>query len=923
MGAPPRRRDPLFRTVADPHAERAAALTDRASWPLLRALALLLPAACLIGLTWYLTLNTPDQPSPTAAGQVEVAQLVQQQVATLARRLGVMAKAWQQDPQNFALNSWRAALTDANGTPPDMVLANPQGRVTQSTLPDADGLNVHARAWFRAAQDRARRRDGAPVIGVRVDDSLRDWRVRVTRWLRTPDGRFGGVLTADARLNALATLFNHAPTPGQAAPLFGRQTALKLQAGVISALALLLAALVFAWTERARRRQTNAVAEHVTLRTTTEELLLARARADAKAAQLEATVAGMSDGVALLDPQLRLLEWNQPFADLAGVPAHLLQPGTTMEDILRAQAEAGEFGQVQVQAEIARRLAVLHTVQGERTATRTRPDGRIIELRRTLLPDGNSVALYRDVTAPRRTETALRHAHTAADAATGAKTRFVAIISHEIRSPLGALLNTLNLLGGGGLPASQQALLRMARQSGEALLALVNDLLDMSSMESGQLALRPGVFELAPLLEAVGEMFQPQAADRGISLYQAVDPDLPAALYADPVRLRQVLINLLANAVKFGVPGPVALLARKGEDAHGRSHLLLAVRDRGPVIEEAGRARLFRPFSRLDQTDGEPLGSGLGLSICRYLVTLMGGEIGCRTWVAEDGHAGNEFWVRLPLTPPPAGAQPRAADVLPRLPRTRILLVEDTVVGQLVTALLLRRDGHLVDVADTGEAALQAVAQAPYDLVLTDMHLPGRDGLDLTRQIRALPGASGQVPIVALSANTDPTDRLACERAGIGDLLNKPVGLPDLLACLARHVWRGYPDRGITLRPDAALPAPPLLADERINELRAHLPPDALRGIVEECLIDLQTRLPALRQALLVGDSAGAVNQAHAMVGMAAGYGMRALETRLRALMAAARGPHQAAAAALLEQLETELAQSADALREALSIELV
>ena len=446
-------------------------------------------------------------------------------------------------------------------------------------------------------------------------------------------------------------------------------------------------------------------------------------------------------------------------------------------------------------------------------------------------------------------------------------------------------------------------------------------------MEAGQLTLRPSAFVLAPLLESVVDMFQTQAAERGITLRLATDPDMPPEMYADPGRLRQVLINLLSNAVKFGIPGAVMLLARGERDAHGRNRLLLAVRDRGPVIEEAGRARLFRPFSRLDLTGGEPLGSGLGLAICRYLVTLMGGEIGCRTWVSEDRHSGNEFWVLLPQAPLPAGARPRSVtpDAPPRLvlPRTRILLVEDIAANQLITALLLRREGHLVDVAGTGEAALRTVGRLPYDLVFTDLHLPGIDGFELARQIRALPGAAGAVPIVALTANTDPDDRLACERAGIGDLLDKPVALADLVAALARHVWRGRPGRAATLQLAVPFPAAPVLAADRIQELRAHLPPDALRGMVQECLVDLQARLPALRQALQAGDSAAAAGHAHAMVGMAAGYGMAALETRLRALMTAARGPNQGATTGLLEQLETDLAQSARALRDALQIELM
>ena len=907
-------------------------MKPRTPWPLLRAAFVLLPACCLIALVWVLTLDSlgtapPTPPAPGASGGV--AEQVQQQIATLEQRLQVLAQAWETDPTHFDLKSWRQALIAPGGAPPDLLLVDPQGVVRQTTIPGDTGLQVHDQDYFRAALEHATNHDRAAVSSVRVDPSLREWRIRIARWLRDPDGGFAGVIVADAPLLAIETLFRQPipPLSETAVPLLSWQTEAKLYAAIVSGLLLLLAGLIFAWTETARRREAVFESERDMLAAANAQLDGARTHADAKAAQLEATVAGMSDGVALIDAQLCLAEWNQRFAEIAGVPADLLRAGTPMEQILRAQAEAGQFGRVHVQTEVARRMAALRATRDAVTVERARPDGHVIELRRNRLPNGGFVTLYRDVTERRQAENAMREARALAEAATAAKSRFVAIVSHEIRSPLGALLNTLRLLGDGSLAPAQQALLRMARQSGEALYGLINDILDMSSMEAGQLTLRPSAFVLAPLLESVVDIFQTQAAERGITLRLATDPDMPPEMYGDPGRLRQVLINLLSNAVKFGIPGPVMLLARADRDAHGHNRLLLAVRDRGPVIEEAGRARLFRAFSRLDLTGGEPLGSGLGLAICRYLVTLMGGEIGCRTWVSEDGHAGNEFWVRLPQAPLPAGARPRSAttDASPRLvlPRSRILLVEDIAANQLITALLLRREGHLVDVADTGEAALRAVGRLPYDLVFTDLHLPGIDGFELARQIRALPGAAGAVPLVALTANTGPDDRLACERAGIGDLLDKPVALADLVAALVRHVWRGRPVRPVALQPVVPLPTAPVLAADRIRELRSHLPPDALRSMVQECLVDLQTRLPALRHALQMGDSAATASQAHAMVGMAAGYGMAALEARLRALMTAARGPHQAAAAELLEQLEADLAQSARALREALQIEMV
>ena len=448
-------------------------------------------------------------------------------------------------------------------------------------------------------------------------------------------------------------------------------------------------------------------------------------------------------------------------------------------------------------------------------------------------------------------------------------------------------------------------------------------------MEAGQLTLRPSVFALRGLLDSVIEIFRPQAAERGIVLGLAASPELPRELYADPGRLRQVLINLVSNAVKFGQPGAVGLLAGQEQDANGRPVLHLAVRDRGPVIEPAGRERLFRPFSRLeggDPGDQGPLGSGLGLAICRQLVSLMGGQIGCEPWTAEDGQAGNEFRVRLPIAPLPDIRQPASAAFPARriLPRTRILLVEDILANQLVTATLLRREGHLVDIATNGAEALQAVAQLPYDLVFMDIFMPGMSGFDVARRIRSMPSPAGSMPIVALTANVSPDDRALCREAGMNQLLGKPVALPELVQALGELAWRGLPERSAAMRAaTAAPPRNPVLSAERIGELRSSLPGDMLGGMVEECLIDLQARLPVLRRAMQAGTGDEVAAQAHAMVGMAAGYGMAALEARLRALMLAARGSDTAHAAALAVELDAELSMAASALREALATETV
>lgn len=836
--------------------------------------------------------------------------LVPQWHMNLARRLhhrdgsfaGVIVAALR---VNAVANYYRVANIGAHGLIAVVGLDHGQLRLAVGPSPVDPGTSVADSAMFRVMQSRPN--------SVWVGPTPLDGVERVHGFHRIADRDLAVIVAVD-RAEAM-----HATDKWVfAAYLF---------AAGITVLLLLLASILLHAMRTARHREAALSHERAILASANSELEVAKARADDKTAQLEGTLAGMTDGVAMIDGNMQLVEWNQRFPEIASVPAAILRVGLPMEDIIRAQAAGGVFGDVNIEAEVARRIAILRAGTYPSTLERSGPDGRVVELRRNRLPDGGFVTLYIDVTERREAMSALREANALAEAATKAMSRFVAIVSHEIRTPLNALLNSLALLADSGMVPTQQVLVDMARRSGDALLALINDILEMSRMDAGQLILRPSIFALRPLIDSALEMFGAQAAERRIALRASIAQDVPAELYEDPGRLRQVLINLLSNAVKFAAPGEVRVAAET-LSVNGERRLRLAVRDRGPVIPNESRARLFEPFSRLeDGNEMAPVGTGLGLTICRNLVALMGGEMGCGIWTVGGRDAGNEFWLALPIKPVPSGVRTASphGDVQPRraLPRTRILLVEDILANQFVTATLLRREGHLVDIASNGPEAISAAANEPYDLVLMDVFMPGMSGLETTRRIRVLGGPAAQMPIVALTANITPEDAAACRAAGMTGTLGKPVALRELLDIIARLVWPYRPDQlpAAATAPLAA-PATSQLLSARVDELRATLPADTLAGLVEECLVDLAERLVALRESVGQRDVEQIVMHAHAMAGMAAEYGMASLEARLRDLMRVARqAPNDAAG--LADAIEDELQRAAAALREIFHIELV
>ena len=356
-----------------------------------------------------------------------------------------------------------------------------------------------------------------------------------------------------------------------------------------------------------------------------------------------------------------------------------------------------------------------------------------------------------------------------AEAASLAKSRFLAKASHELRTPLNGVLAVADLLRGHDLPAEAQELAGVIARSARDLVGLLNEVLDLASLEAGGVTLRPAPFSLAELLGRVAEVWSAAAADKGLD-FAFTGPARDERLLGDAVRLTQVLSNLLNNAVKFTVVGEASLAVEvTGRDAVGVA-LRFTVADTGPGIEDAVRARLFEPFAETASLAAGG-GAGLGLSICRELVELMGGTIR-----AESAHRGTRFVVELEL---PAVHPEREADIEAVAPPVgleglRALVAEDHPVNRQVMGLLLEQLGVAHEFAEDGEAAVSAAASGRFGLVLMDLQMPRLDGLGAAAAIRRLGGEAGSMPIVAVSAHAD----LSSERlAHFDGAIAKPITL--------------------------------------------------------------------------------------------------------------------------------------------------
>jgi signal transduction histidine kinase/CheY-like chemotaxis protein/HPt (histidine-containing phosphotransfer) domain-containing protein len=497
-----------------------------------------------------------------------------------------------------------------------------------------------------------------------------------------------------------------------------------------------------------------------------------------------------------------------------------------------------------------------------------------------------------------RTNEELREARTAALQAAQAKSEFLRQMSHEIRTPMNGVLGIVQLLLTTGLSAEQREYADVALNSGRALLAIINDILDLSKIEAGKIVLEKLDFDLRGTLEEAMGALRFQAEAKGLTLSSWVAPEIPEQLRGDCNRLRQVLNNLTANAIKFTEQGGVSIRVELSNENDGKATVRFAVTDTGIGIRPEQAAALFSPFVQADvSTTRKYGGTGLGLSISKQLVELMSGEIGLESREGE----GSTFWftavfetpaekaVAPTAQPVPASHGKSASEWMERPEKeARILVADDCPINRYVALALLGRLGYKADAVNGGAEAVEALQHSEYDLVLMDCEMPMINGYEATRRIRD--SGNPRVPIVAVTAHAMEDERERCIRAGMDDFLAKPLEFRGLAEMLAKWLTTAGAEVAVdTAEPAVPAQAPAIFDSETL--LKRLMGDRGLAGrVVQKYLEEFPSQLNHLRERLAEKDWRGARLQAHAIkesAGTISAGGVRAVAMEMERSAAA------------------------------------
>lgn len=518
------------------------------------------------------------------------------------------------------------------------------------------------------------------------------------------------------------------------------------------------------------------------------------------------------------------------------------------------------------------------------------------------------------------TSLALQHIESrrAAESASVAKSRFLANMSHELRTPMNAILGMTDLALAEPLDPMVRDCLETARESALSLLDLLNEILDLSRVEAGRFELESTPFNLDATVEQVVKTMRVQAREKGLALVYHLSPAVPGRLVGDPLRLRQVLINLVDNAVKFTRRGRIVIEAGITERTPEALVLEFSVSDTGIGIPEEDRERIFSAFTQADaSTTRDYGGSGLGLTISRRLVELMGG----RLWVESTAGEGSTFHFTVRLQAPAgaaADAPPAPRPILTPAPGRilRVLLAEDTPTNQKLAAYVLEKRGHVVDLAPDGRRAVEMVRRNAYDVVLMDVQMPVMDGFQATAEIRALPDpAKACLPIIAITAHTLKGDTERCLAAGMDAYIGKPIQAESLID-LVEFLGEPGDSGGGHSRPTeeeiapsgsagGSLPRAAFDLEEAVGRCFGKF--DFFLDMVDGFFEEADRMVGSMREALWAGKTDRVRDDAHRLKNTIIYLGAHPATAAITAVEEAARGERTGALAAALAGLEAQL----------------
>ncbi len=761
---------------------------------------------------------------------------------TIDQTLRDMREAYSRDPAHFDLPSWFDAHRFGTGLIIQAAIVDRDGIVVQSNLPMTGRLDLSDREHVRVQKESSvdEMFISQPVLGrVSKRKSL-----NVTRKMIAPDGSYAGTVVVSAGLDYLTRFLEALSVHGVIELVGSRDGLVRSRAPVDNDIIgtrdpnidQMLASNSGTFRADAYAGAADHVASFRVLRKyplvvsvaldTTEVLdqytrdrmryavagsvltslfiivglllLRQRRRLLASRGALTATLENISQGILMVDAAGDVPVINHRAIELLRLPPALMKRNPSFREILAYQLATNEFGRA---GEASPDFLSFVESGGVGPAypmyERIRGDGTALEVRTHELPDGGAVRTYTDTTERKRTEAALAAARDSAMAGARARSEFIAVMSHEIRTPLNGILGVAELLQGLPLDGTAAEYVNVISASGAHLLQIINDVLDFSALDAARFELEEGEFDIREVTRQVVTLLGHQATAKGLTMTLDIGDDIPRRMFGDAQRLRQILLNLAGNGLKFTANGSVHIELRKVRDEEDGIRLSFSVTDTGIGISAEAQGRLFNEFTQGDSSIRRRFGgSGLGLAISRRLVEMMDGQISIESMPGVGSTF--RFDVRLRHAPDAvavgAPERPAAVEADPELPgdaaRQSVLLAEDNNTNRFVATRMLERLGYEVVSVTDGRAAVEAVRERRYDIVLMDMMMPEMDGLTATRMIRALPASQAGVPVIGLTANASPADEDACRQAGMDGFVTKPVKSAHLDTAMREAIGR-------------------------------------------------------------------------------------------------------------------------------------